>query len=121
MRSGQKSDLLPKLLQLAPKSSPPGIVDAIIFDGAAVVNYLPPRKSQTFKQYGEEEFLGYIASQASLLNAGRVDVVWDQYHDSSLKNTTRDSRGAGIRWQVLPRGKSTRPTQLVDFPLSPSI
>ncbi|KAK3912859.1 Chromosome-associated kinesin KIF4 [Frankliniella fusca] len=102
LRGGEKHPLLQKLLQLVSKSSPPNNFGAIVFDGAAVANYLPPRQSKTFKQYGEEEFLGYITSQASMLKADRVDVAWDQYFEGSTKASLREERGSGIRRQVLP-------------------
>ncbi|KAK3909702.1 Cis-prenyltransferase 4, chloroplastic [Frankliniella fusca] len=99
LRGGEKHLLLHKLMQLAPKAAAPTSFDGIVFDGAAVVNYLPPRSSHTFQQYAEEEVLGYITSQASLLHAGRVDVVWDQYFEGSTKASTREERGVGIRRQ----------------------
>ncbi|KAE8737454.1 hypothetical protein FOCC_FOCC017082, partial [Frankliniella occidentalis] len=89
LRSGEKYLLLQKLLQRVPKHAPPTRFDGIIFDGAAV--------------NGEEEFLGYITSQASVLNSERADVVWDQYFEGSTKACTREERGVGIRRQVLPR------------------
>ena len=93
------------LARLNSKTPPPDSFGGVVFDGAAIVNYLPPRRSHTFKEYGEDEFLGYVTSQASLMKAERMDVVWDQYFENSTKAWAREVRGAGIRRQVLPRVK----------------
>ncbi|KAK3911789.1 Phosphoenolpyruvate carboxylase [Frankliniella fusca] len=101
LRGGDKHTPLEKLQKCVPKVDPPGTFSAIIFDGAAVVNYLPHSNCQTFKQYGSE-FLGYVTSQAALFNATRVDVPFDQYFEGSTKASTRAARGIGGRRQVLP-------------------
>ena len=43
-------------------------------------------------------FLPYV--QGQLQHASRVDVVWDQYRESSLKSQTREKRGKGVRRMV---------------------
>ncbi|KAK3908070.1 hypothetical protein KUF71_003202 [Frankliniella fusca] len=88
LRGGDKHTLLEKLQKCVPKVDSPGTFSAIIFDGAAVVNYLPHSNCQTFKQYGSD-FLGYVTSQAAQFNATRVDVPFDQYFEGSTKVSTR--------------------------------
>ena len=98
IRPSAKSDLLhcielcEKQLLQAPN------VDAIILDGAAVVHMLHPGTARAFQDYADTVFGSYILSQ--LQNADRVDIVWDVYMEDSLKATTREKRGKGVRRRV---------------------
>lgn len=67
-------------------------VDATIVDGAAVV--IKPR-TKTFFGYAEQSFLPHEKTQ--LRYGKRVDIVWDEYVENSLKATTRSESGAGVR------------------------
>ena len=73
-------------------------VDAVILDGAAIVNMLKPGTAKTFSDYASQVFLPYITTQ--LHGAQRVDVVWDEYVHGSLKAYTRSTRGKGCRRRV---------------------
>ena len=55
------------------------ILDATILDGAAMVQMLNPKASRTFQEYGESVF-----------------------RPASLKASTREKRGKGIRRRVAP-------------------
>ena len=44
----------------------------------------------------------------------RVDVVWDQYLDSSIKGSAREKGGIGARRKVSPQTKI--PSEWLDFP-----
>ena len=44
---------------------------------------LKPAPFSTFQQYAENSLMQYIC--AELNNVNRVDIVWDQYLDNSLK------------------------------------
>ena len=99
LREGKKSDLV-DCLQSQNKdlrSSTP-IVDVRIFDGAAVVHFLPVGEAKTFGEYAKEVFLPYVMSE--LQKSFRVDIVWDVYLKDSLKLSTRESRGTGARRRV---------------------
>jgi hypothetical protein len=72
----------------------PTEVNVIIIDGAALVNMIKPGAEKTFSQYATESFLPYLKAQISQSN--RVDFIWDEYIENSLKATTRCSRGAGV-------------------------
>lgn len=74
-------------------------VDAIIFDGPAIVHMLDPKGCKNFEDYSAlvEK---YIVSNAKLYNAGRVDVVFHVYNDKSIKSHTREIRGSGGRRNV---------------------
>jgi len=81
-------------------------VDAIVLDGAAIVQMLSPGRCTTFGDYAEQIFVPYVASQLS--HVSRLDLVWDQYATSSLKAATRAKRGIGIRRKVTTTGELPR-------------
>ena len=78
LRIGTKSDIVSCLEQLisAPEdfgtdgqshpllADDTPIVDAVILDGAAIVNMLKPADARTFSDYASEVFLPYITSQS---------------------------------------------------------
>ena len=63
-----------------------------------MVNFLKPLAAKTFDDYAIKVFIPYI--EKILECADRVDVVWDQYLQNSLKPQTRNKRGKGIRRRV---------------------
>lgn len=81
----------------SPVSTPP--VDAVILDGAVIVQMLEPKTSCTFGEYFSIVFAPYVLKQ--LENAKRVNLVWDVYLDDSLKKSLRDKQGAGQRRKVM--------------------
>ena len=98
LRGDQKADLLKCLPQATwPVSTHP--VDAIILDGAVIVQMLEPKTSRTVDKYFGIVFPPYVLKQ--LENAKRVDLVWDVYLDDSLKKSLREKRGAGQRRKVM--------------------
>ena len=103
LRSGKKSDLMHCLEKLTPVHENTPNVSALLLDGAVIVNMLKPGASRTFQAYGEDVFLKYIKTQ--LQTANRIDIVWDEYLPDSLKATTRDKRGKGIRRRVNPNNR----------------
>lgn len=73
-------------------------VDAVVLDGAAIVNMLPPGQFKTFKEYVETAF--FIINYRAL-NVKRIDWVWDRYGlENSLKQGAREVRGTGTRRRV---------------------
>lgn len=77
-----------------------GQCDAIIFDGATVINMLPPRTSKTFGEYFRNEFQQFTAKVISNMTVKRVDFVWDIYSEDSIKKPIQEQRGIGVRRQV---------------------
>ena len=71
-----------------------------ILDGAAIVHMLKTGTATTFAQYSESVFIPYV--QKCIQSVQRVDIVWDQYKQDSLKADTREKRGKlkGIRRKV---------------------
>lgn len=68
-------------------------VDAVIWDGSAVIHMLVPKACRNFKQYMEDTFIPYVTKSMIFLN--RLDIVWDKYIEGSLKRHTRYTRGKG--------------------------
>lgn len=98
MRSGNKADLLSELESLAQPAEARPQVTALILDGAVIVQMLSPGTSQTFDDYVKNVFIPYIQHQ--LQHVERLDIVWDVYNTDSLKATTREKRGKGVRRRV---------------------
>ena len=85
--------------QLDPRST----FDTKILDGTAVLHFLPTAGISTFEDYANDVFLPYIRHQ--LEGADKVDVVWDTYHSSSIKESGRKKRGKGIERKVADPNK----------------
>ena len=79
------------------------VSDAIIIDGAAIINMIVPGACVTFDDYAEQAFLPYIMK--TLKHVQRVDIVWDVYTPNSLKAETRSRRGKGIRRKVSAKSR----------------
>ena len=110
LRQGKKSDLLSILAQKT-HQEPPGIVDVKVFDGAAVVHFLPTTNITTLNEYASGVFFPHIMNQ--LETSERADVVWDTYITSSIKESAREKRGKGIRRKVA--GQNKLPGNWPDF------
>ena len=98
LREGQKADLVKSLKAVATSETGQPTPDAIILDGAVIVQMLPPGTVRTFEEYCQTVFGPYIARQ--LQSVKRVDLVWDVYKEGSLKKATRERRGTGQHRQV---------------------
>ena len=96
-----KSDLLPCLEQLSGTvaASSSNDITARIIDGAAIVNMRKPKLARTFGEYADNDMIPFFKSQ--LVDVVRLDVVWDQYVEHSLKEEVRVGRGVGSRRRVL--------------------
>ena len=107
LRSGQKSDLLSCLEVDCPSDFDEA--DAKLINGAHVVHFLRPDASiKSFRDYADKKVILYVERQ--LANTKRVDVIWDQrYLPDSLKATTRQRRGAGIRQRIRHDGNGKFP------------
>ena len=53
---------------------------------------------KTFKDYSENILVLYLTNQ--MKNIQRLDIVWDQYFENSLKAATRIKRGKGTQHKV---------------------
>ena len=91
----KKSDLLSCLGESTMHREAPMIFHAKIFDGPAIIHSLSTKQASTFEKHGDEAFLPCTNQQLS--NCDRIDIVWDQYVAGSLKDSTREKRGKGIR------------------------
>ena len=104
-----KSDLL-RCLEQPEEPEPPLTYDCKVMNGAVVVHCLPTSVS-TFDEYADKIFIPYLDKQ--LQSATRLDVVWDVYTPDSLKESTREKRGKGVRRKVY--GKTKLPGNWMDF------
>ena len=110
LRLGKKSDLLSVLPEGNDKVVPVSF-DFKVLDGAAIVHLLQTNSITTFDDYATDVFIPYINRQ--LDTAERVDVVWDSYVTRSIKESTREKRGKGMRRKVA--GKNKFPSDWLDF------
>ena len=110
LRSSKKSDLL-QLLPLDNQQEHPTSFDAMAIDGAALVHLLPTVNITTFDEYADTVFLPHLSKM--LEKCDRLDVVWDTYIPDSIKASTREKRGKGIRRKVA--GKNKVPTNWKGF------
>lgn len=85
LRLPKKKSELTECLQVltGPQSQMPRDVNVVIIDGAAVVNMVIPGTERTFSGYAAGSFIPYITAQLCHLN--RLDIVWDEYLENSLK------------------------------------
>ena len=112
IRSGTKSDLLTCLEEVHLSTNQKPNIDVMILDGTAIVNMLRPGDKKTFADYSSEVFIPYIERQ--LQECSRVDIVWDQYLQSSLKASARSKRGKEIRRTVLSSLHIAKKRQILD-------
>ena len=115
IRSGNKSDLLNCLEDIAPlnesNSNATLNVSCTVLDGAAIVNMLRPGTAKTFQDYAADVILPYINTQLQYVTG--LDIVWDRYVEESLKTHARSKRGVGLRRRVEP--SSTIPSNWQSF------
>lgn len=109
-----KSELL-KCLKYTERD-PPYQFDSRVLDGAVIVHCLPTAGVATFDDYADKVFIPHLRQQ--IQNSQRVDVVWDRYIANSLKQTTRESRGKGVRRKV--SGRVKLPTNWMQFLRDPA-
>jgi len=63
LRGGQKADLLKSLPSTSAQIATQPAVDAVILDGAVIVQMLQPRTAHTFDEYFSNVFAPYILKQ----------------------------------------------------------
>ena len=100
---GTKSDMV-TILKDACKIPPQDIqpnTDVLLIDGSMLVHANSP-KTETFSEYAKT-FAKKISD--STKKHMRVDVIFDQYRNGSLKSHTRSLRGDGRKCKVMPNGK----------------
>lgn len=106
LRGGQKADLVKCLPTPSTQTTENPIVDAVILDGAVIVQMLLPKTALTFDEYFNAVFAPYVMKQLESVN--RVDLVWDVYVADSLKQSARE-REAPVNGEKCFR--------LLEFPL----
>ena len=107
---GPKSELM-KCLEPLHESTPPETFSCKVLDGAVIVHCLSIGGIKTFKEYAEKAFIPHL--QSHLQGTERLDVVWDTYRPESLKESTRQKKGKGVRRKV--SGETKLPRNWSDF------
>lgn len=100
-KPSKKSDIVSCIIKSAGESATNTRypkVTSLIIDGAALVHMLIPKSNLTFQQYFDQIIQPYIMMR--LKTVDRVDLVFDQYMEESIKNETRQLRGSGPRVNV---------------------
>ena len=95
---GSKSDLLVCLEGHAEPQSEAPTGTAVVLDGAVIVQLLKPGTAKTFEEYAQQMFIPYVVRQ--LQHVPRLDLVWDSFREDSLKASTRELCGKGVRRRV---------------------
>ena len=67
------------------------------------MHFLKTDTASTFADYSDKIFIPFIFQP--LLEATRIDIVWDRYLSRRIKGGTRDKRGSGIRIKVSAKAK----------------
>lgn len=81
-----------------------------------IAHSLPTNVASAFDGYADLVFIPYVLSP--LQQSPRVDIVWDSYTPESLKESTREKRGVGVRRKVA--GKTKLPTNWPKFLQDPT-
>jgi len=109
---GTKSDAVGILESLLESTAEHSLnFDAVLYDGAALVNILP--KLVTFNQYATEIFCPFILKEMTELRCTRLYIVYDSHHQGNLKAYTRNMMSEGTRRQV--KGPYPIPHNISDF------
>ena len=66
----------------------------------------PSVEDKTFAEYASNTFAPNVSAQHQ--HVKRINIVWDEYVEASLKATTRHKRGQGVRQRVAPGNKLPR-------------
>ena len=108
LHSGTKADLLGCFQDTypTPTDSIPD-VDAILLDGAAVINILKLGSAKEPSRNTQKLYSCHLPSLSfrKPTGANRVDIICDEYTEDSLKAATRKKRGKGTRRRVQPDTK----------------
>ena len=96
---GCQTDLLVGLEGHSEPQSEAPTVTAVVFDRAVIVQMLKPGTAKTFEEYAQKVFIPYVVRQ--LQHVSRLDLVWNSYRADSLKASTREQHGKGVRRRVV--------------------
>ena len=117
INSCTKSDLLRCVMETSAAGdedvTAPDMYDFITIDGGMLIHSLPGTSvhGKSFDDYFSNVFCPRIHHE--LKRSTRVDIVWDQYRETSIKGSTREKRGTGTRQRV--SGSAKVPKNWPDF------
>ena len=97
MHHNTKSEILQCLGSNTAVETKP-LTSCAVLDGPVLVQMLRPGNATTIGHYCSNVLFPYVLHWFE--HNQRVDVVWDVYSKTSLKSSTRELRGSGIRRRV---------------------
>ena len=103
IRFTSKSDLL-KCFDITEQKELPEIFDSKISDGGSLIPILPTTNASKFQDFAQNTFIPHLKYELQKVTM-RIDIVWDQYWPNSIKSSTRQNRGTGVRTKVSPLTK----------------
>ena len=108
IRQASKSDAIKIFSKYAEAQCEEPNVTALVIDGAALVQMIPPRESATFGDYCRNELTSQLLSKVRRSSITRLDIVFDFYREKSIKGSAREKRGTGTRIRVSDSTPITR-------------
>ena len=98
MLPGTKSDLLPFLGQSTKTELPSTYNSKSLMDPLLFVACQPSTSAPSTWLYADKVFIPHL--ERHIQATKRLDVVWDEYIQDSLKESTHEKRGKGVRRKV---------------------
>ena len=102
MRPGTKVDILTCITNESSIAvSLPENVTYECLDGAVIVHLIKGRKGTPFLEYAQKQFIPFIEKR--LKKVRRLDIIFDQYFEDSIKSLTREKRanyGPSVRIKI---------------------
>eukprot|EP00794_Sanderia_malayensis_P021193 gene21193-23274_t len=101
LRQTAKSDCL-KIFDeyIIVQTERPSDITAVLLDGAAIVHMVSPLSSRNFQDYADNEMASFFKTILANRDLRRLDLVFDVYRESSIKEGAREKWGTGSRIKV---------------------
>ena len=115
MRTGTKADILPCITnETSIAVEFPENVTYECLDGAVIVHFIKGKKGTPFIDYAKNQFIPFIVKR--LKRIMRLDIIFDQYFENSIKSLTRENRASyGSSVRIKDIGKRIIPKDWAAF------
>jgi hypothetical protein len=105
LRAGSKSDILECIRAPTCRAAETTLIEkatVVVLDMAAVIHMVRPTAARTFSEYVPRHILPFLEAQMNKSGSSvrRVDAVWDNYPENSLKGLAHARRGTGHRTRI---------------------
>eukprot|EP00794_Sanderia_malayensis_P011491 gene11492-12684_t len=91
----------------------PSDITAVLLDGAAIVHMVSPLSSRNFQDYEDNEMASFFKTILANRDLRRLDLVFDVYRESSIKEGAREKRGTGSRIKKTSLYEKSRPIDVI--------